>query len=103
MEYSEGLLTDILQLWKAQGYTDVIIIDHGLLYAVYEGKYFAVTMMKEDNRVNIYDEYLSSSTWSMHAITLNNSCKGILVLGEKYDHESSRNKSGRSVIKIKQS
>ena len=81
MQYSEGLLSDILQEWKCQGYTDIIIIDHGLLYALYEGKYFAVTKMKEDNRINIYDEYLSGSIWSMHAITLDNSCRGVLVLG----------------------
>ena len=81
MEYSEDLIADLLKEWKIQGYTDTIIIDHGLLFALNERKYFAATMMKEDNRVNIYDENLSGSAWSMHAITLDNSCKGILVLG----------------------
>ena len=81
MEYSEKLIADLVQEWKVQGYTDMIIIDHGLLYAVNERKYFAVTMMKEDNRVNIYDDQLPGSVWSIHAITLDSSCKGILVLG----------------------
>jgi hypothetical protein len=86
MEYAEGLIADLIQEWKCQGYTDIIIIDHGLLYALYEGKYFAVSMMKEDNRVNIYDDHLPGSVWSMHAITLDNSCKGILIIGgEKYN------------------
>ncbi len=85
MEYSKDLIADLLQEWKGKGYTDTIIVDHGLLFALNEEKYFAVTMMKEDNRINIYDENLSGSKWSMHAITLDNSCKGILVLGgEKY-------------------
>ena len=81
MEYSEELIADLLQEWKSKGYIDNIIIDHGLLFAVNQAKYFTVTAMKEDMRVNIYDENLSGSAWSMHAITLNNSCKGILILG----------------------
>ncbi len=86
MEYAESLIADLMQEWKSQGYTDIIIIDHGLLYALYEGKYFAVSRMKEDNRINIYDEDLPGSVWSIHAITLGNSCKGILIIGgEKYD------------------
>jgi hypothetical protein len=81
MEYSEELIADLLQDWKSKGYTDTIIIDHGFLFAVNLQKYFPLSMMKEDNRVNIYDEYLSGSAWSMHALTLGNSCKGILILG----------------------
>jgi hypothetical protein len=86
MGYSESLIADLMQEWISQGYTDVVIINHGLLYAINERKYFAVTMMKENNRVNIYDEHLPGSVWSMHAITLNNSCKGILVLGGEKNH-----------------
>ena len=86
MDYSEDLIADLMQEWKGQGYTDIVIIDHGLLYAINERKYFAVTKMKEDNRINIYDEHLPGSVWSIHAITLDNSYKGILVLGgEKYN------------------
>ena len=81
MEYSEDLIADLLQDWKSKGYTDTIIIDHGFLYALNEKEYFALSMMKENNRVNIHDENLSGSAWSMHALTLNNSCKGILILG----------------------
>ena len=81
MEYSEELIADLLQEWDSKGYADNIIIDHGLLFAVNQEKYFSATSMKEDMRVNIYDENLSGSAWSMHAITLNNSCKGILILG----------------------
>ena len=81
MEYSEELIADLLQEWKGKGYTDTIIIDHGLLYAVNKKEYFPLTMVKEDSRVNFYDEHLSGSEWSMHALTLNNSCKGILILG----------------------
>jgi hypothetical protein len=81
MEYSEDLIADLLQEWKCKGYSDTIIIDHGLLFALNKGEYFSLTVMKEDNRVNIYDEKLSGSAWSIHALTLNNSCKGILILG----------------------
>jgi hypothetical protein len=88
MEYSKGLIADILQVRKYQGYTDIIIIDHGLLYAVNERKYFAITKIKEDNCVNIFDEHLPGSVWSIHAITLDNSCKGILFLGgNKYNSQ----------------
>ena len=83
MAYSEELIADLMQQWKYQGYTDIIFIDHRLLYAVNERKYFTIAKMKEDNRVNIYDEHLPGSVWSIHAITLDNSCKGILVLGGK--------------------
>jgi|GEM_PF-4006075 len=81
MEYSEELIADLLKDWRSKGYTDTIIIDHGLLFAINLEKYFPLSLMKEDNRVNIYDEHLSGSAWSMHAITLDNSCMGILVLG----------------------
>ena len=81
MEYSEELIATFLQDWKSKGYTDTIIIDHGLLLALNQEQYFPVSLMKEDNRVNIYDENLSGSAWSMHALTLNNHCKGILILG----------------------
>jgi hypothetical protein len=81
MEYSEELIANLLQEWKGKGYTDTIIIDHGFLYAINEKEYFALSMMKEDGRVNFYDENLSGSAWSMHALTFNNSCKGILILG----------------------
>ena len=81
MEYSEELISNILQEWKYQGYTDTIIIEHGFLYALNEKEYFTLSTIKEDNRANIYDEYLSGSAWSMHALTLNETCKGILILG----------------------
>ena len=81
MEYSEEVIADLLQDWRSKGYTDTIIIDHGFLYALNEKEYFALSMMKEDGRVNFYDENLSGSAWSMHAITFNRSIKGILILG----------------------
>ena len=70
MEYAEDLIADLLKEWKSKGYTDTIIIDHGLLFAINQGKYFSLGTMKEDFRANIYDENLSGSAWSMHAISL---------------------------------
>jgi len=81
MEYSEDLVAKLLQEWKDQGYTDTIIVDHGLLLALNRKEYFSVSTADEDFRVNIYDEQLSGSAWSMHALTLNKTCRGILVLG----------------------
>src|SRR6476659_158353 len=81
MEYSEDLISSILQQWKDQGYTDTVIVDHGMLFALNREKYFPVQLMNEDFRVNIYDENLSGSAWSMHALTLSEECKGILILG----------------------
>jgi len=81
MEYSEDLIADLLKEWKSKGYTDTIIIDHGLLFAINQGKYFSLVSMKEDFRANIYDENLSGSAWSMHAISLDDTSKGILILG----------------------
>ena len=81
MEYSEEHIAEILQQWKTAGYTDTIIVDHGLLLAINSGEYFAVKTINEDIRVNFYDEFLSGSAWSMHALTLGDSCRGILILG----------------------
>ena len=81
MEYSEDLIAKLLQEWKGQGYTDTIIVDHGLLLAINRKEYFSLSVVNEDFRVNIYDENLSGSAWSIHALTLNKTCKGILVLG----------------------
>jgi hypothetical protein len=80
MQYSEEGIANILRKWKLLGYTDTIIIDHGLLFSVNQSLHFALPGMKEDYRVNIYDEFMSGSAWSMHALTLNG-CKGILALG----------------------
>ena len=81
MEYSEDLVAKLLQEWKDQGYTDTIVVDHGLLLALNRKEYFPASMAHEDVRVNFYDEHLSGSAWSIHAVTLNETCKGILVLG----------------------
>ena|SRR5215510_5460070 len=81
MEYSEELISNLLQELRSKGYTDTVIIDHGMLFAINQSEYYPLSSMKEDKRVNIYDEFMSGSAWSMHAITLNNSCKGILILG----------------------
>ena len=34
MEYSEDLISNILQQWKDHGYTDTVIVDHGMLFAL---------------------------------------------------------------------
>ena len=81
MEYSEELISTLLQEWKSRGYTDTIIIEDGLLFSLNEQVHFPLSAMKEDSRVNIYDENMSGSAWSMHAITLNDACMGILLLG----------------------
>jgi hypothetical protein len=81
MERMDDLVSKFLQKWKRKGYTDTIIVEDGLLLALNRGEYFPVSMAKEVNRVNIYDEFLSGSAWSLHALTLNKTCKGILILG----------------------
>ena len=81
MEYSEALISNVLQQWRDKGYTDTIIVDHGMLFALNSEKYFPVQLATEDIRVNIYDEYLSGSAWSIHALALSDDCKGILILG----------------------
>ena len=45
MEYSEELIADLLQEWKSKGYTDSIIIDHGLLFASNDNKYFSLRVV----------------------------------------------------------
>jgi hypothetical protein len=81
MEDFDSLISKLSQDWRGKGYTDTIIVEHGFLFAINRGEYFSVRMANEDIRVNIYDEYLSGSAWSLHAITLNKTCKGILILG----------------------
>jgi hypothetical protein len=81
MEYSEELISTLLREWKSRGYTDIIVVDHGLLFSLNREQYFSMSVMKEDSRVNIYDEHMSGSAWSMHALTLGGTCKGILILG----------------------
>ena len=81
MEYSEEVISEILQDWKNKGYTDTIIVEQGLLLALNHEEYFPVSRVHEDRRVNYYDEHLSASAWSIHALTLDQNCKGILVLG----------------------
>jgi hypothetical protein len=61
MEYSEELISTLLQEWKSRGYTDIIVVDHGLLLSLDREEYFPLSVMKEDNRVNIYDEQMSGS------------------------------------------
>jgi len=81
MDYSEEAISTLMQEWKSSGYTDTVIIDDGLLFALDKTEYFSLSVVKEDKRVNIYDENMSGSAWSMHALTLNNDCKGILLFG----------------------
>jgi hypothetical protein len=81
MQYSEDMIANLLHQWKILGYTDTIIVDHGLLFSVNQSLYYTLSAMREDDRVNIYDEGFSGSAWSMHALTLNDSNKGILILG----------------------
>lgn len=81
MEYSEEAIEKILADWKSEGYTDTIVIDHGMFYATETKEYFPVSKAREDNRVHFYDENMSGPAWSMHAITLHDRCKGIILLG----------------------
>src|SRR6478752_410234 len=84
MEYSQDAIAEVIKDWRSRGYIDTIVVDHGLLYALDHEEYFSVMMMNEDIRVNVYDELLSGSAWSIHALTLNETCKGILILGGEF-------------------
>jgi len=81
MEHVEESISGLLLKWRLKGYTDTIIVDEGKLFAISRGEYFTLSAMKEDIRAEIYDDNLWGSAWSVHALTLDRFCKGILILG----------------------
>ena len=81
MEHIQEPISELLLEWRCKGYTDTVIVDQGKLFAVDRDEYFTLSVMKEDIRANIFDENLSGSAWSIHALTLDRTCKGTLILG----------------------